>query len=80
MCAAAEFVGLSETHGSLTPEDPSANGLAVYKPTMVSWWHKAEKGGRVGVRIMINPEAPPKVWHTALHTIKIAVGVLPALA
>jgi CubicO group peptidase (beta-lactamase class C family) len=62
---AQAFAGLSDVHGGLTPEE----GVSPYKPTKCSWYLSGDKGTRLGVTVMINPESPPKIQTLELSTV-----------
>lgn len=62
---AQAFAGLSDVHGALTPEA----GISAYKPTKCSWYLSGDKGTRLGVTVMINPESPPKIQTLELSTV-----------
>ena len=62
---ARDFAGLSDVHGRLTPED----SVSAFKPTKCSWYLSGEKGTRLGVTVMVNPELPPKIQTLQLNTV-----------
>lgn len=62
---AKAFAALQEVHGTLTPEE----GVSAYKPTKCSWYLAGDKGTRLGVTVMINPESPPKIQTLEINTV-----------
>jgi len=70
---AAQVAGLAKIHGDLIPED----GLNLTAPMNAEWWLSG-RHGRVGVRIMLSPEHPPKVQSLALTSVQPAPADLEA--
>ena len=56
---------LPALHGKLTPE----RGIRVASPTKLGWWLRGERGGRVGVDIMLTPEHPTKVQKLLITSV-----------
>lgn len=68
---AGRVAGLRQLHGALTPEE----GFKVTAPMNVSWWLTGEHG-RVGVRIMLSPDA--KVQTLEVTSVHAATADLEA--
>src|SRR6185369_10158300 len=69
---------LRETHGRLTPdpaEPPVANS-----PFDLAWWLRGERGGRVKVELLLNPQAPPLVQAMDLTSVPEPPAELRAAA
>ena len=60
------FAGLRDVHGRLTPEE---GPVSPFKPTKCTWYLSGEKGSRLGVTVMINPESPPTIQALQLTTV-----------